>query len=104
MFVITFWWVGSSVKKYLQAEGSMQKLNGCSIYMVLAADCARFKPCHFAIETTALKFFSVFTLLVLKEASIYRFHGYNSHTTTVGIIIAMFLYNKKNSKKPICGF
>ncbi|MAO07663.1 MAG: prolipoprotein diacylglyceryl transferase [Alteromonas sp.] len=105
MFVIAFlcgWFIMKSIYK---REGiSLEKLDSLFIYMVLAILIgARLGHVIFyQPELFKEDFFSVFLPFSFKNGVEFTgFRGLASHGAALGIIIAMFLYNKKVLKKPI---
>lgn len=105
MFVIAFlvgWFIMKSI--YKREGETMQKLDSLFIYMVLAILIgARLGHVIFyQPELFKEDFFSVFLPFSFKGGIHFTgFRGLASHGAAIGIIIAMFLYNKKILKKPI---
>ncbi len=105
MFVIAFitgWYVMKRI--YKREEVPMEKLDSLFIYMVLAILIgARLGHVIFyQPELFRDDFFSVFLPFRTKpEFEFTGFQGLASHGAAIGIIIAIYFYNKKVLKKPI---
>ncbi|MAZ77072.1 MAG: prolipoprotein diacylglyceryl transferase [Legionellaceae bacterium] len=105
MFVIAFvlgWYI---MKKIYKREGvPLEKLDSLFIYMVLAilVGARLGHVIFYQPELFKDDFFSVFLPFKFKGGFEFTgFRGLASHGAAIGIIIAMFLYNKRVLKKPI---
>lgn len=105
MFVIAFALGWFLMKKIYTREGiSIEKLDSLFIYMVLAILIGARLGHVIFYQPELLKddFFSVFLPFKFKGGFQFTgFRGLASHGAAIGVIIAMFLYNRKVLKKPI---
>jgi len=105
MFVIAFSLGWLIMKKIYTREGvAIEKLDSLFIYMVLAILIGARLGHVIFYQSELFKddFFSVFLPFKFKGGFEFTgFRGLASHGAAIGIIIAMYIYNKKVLKKPI---